>query len=71
MSAMIDEQSNDYRKAAVDAYLKEQKAPETDAQRAVLGYIQANVTRYVAMDKAGSLEAFIDHCPQLEAPPAG
>lgn len=71
MSAMIDEQSNDYRKAAVDAYLKEQKAPKPDAQRAGLGYIQANVTRYVAMDKAGSLEAFIDHCPQLEAPPAG
>ena len=33
---------------------------------AALAYVQDNLPRFIAMDKAGQLEAFIDECPQAD-----
>jgi hypothetical protein len=35
----------------------------------VTSYVTANVERYVAMDQAETLEAFLDQCPQIEPDP--
>jgi hypothetical protein len=67
MSAMIQEQSDDYRNAAIASYLQAKKASRRDGENAIANYIQANIARYIAMDRAGTLEDFIDKCPQIEA----
>ncbi|HXI99648.1 MAG TPA: hypothetical protein VNH44_00410 [Micropepsaceae bacterium] len=65
MSAMIQEQSGDYQKAASRSYEAARKVSASAADQAVRAYMQANIVGYVAMDKAGTLESFIDKCPQL------
>jgi hypothetical protein len=66
MSNMIQMQSDDYKAAAVRHSQKEEKISEVDAKRRVDAHITGNVARFVAMDKAGTLEAFIDNCPEVE-----
>jgi hypothetical protein len=66
MSNMIQMQSEDYKAAAVRLFQKEEKASVEDAKRKVDAHIASNVTRFIAMDKAGTLEALIDNCPEIE-----
>jgi hypothetical protein len=68
MSTMIDETSTQYRLTAIGHYQKEKTATKDEANRSVEAYVETNIARYVAMDKAGALEAFIDACPQTEEP---
>ena len=64
MSTMIRAQSDEYRIAAARAHSAQTKSGEEQAARAVDDYVRDNLPRFVAMDKAGQLEAFIDECPQ-------
>jgi len=66
MSDMIHAQAGDYRNAAAELYQTQQKSNEDAADKAVEAYIQVNLARFVAMDKAGKLETFIDECPQID-----
>ncbi len=65
MSNMIQAQAQDYRKAAAHTYASEKKVSENAAGQAIDAYMRSNVDRMIAMDKAGTLEGFIDKCPQL------
>jgi hypothetical protein len=66
MSNMIQMQSEDYKAAAVRHYQKEEKLSVEDAKRRVEAHIASNVARFIGMDKAGTLEALIDNCPEIE-----
>jgi hypothetical protein len=66
MSNMIQMQSDDYKAAAVRHHQKEENLSPQDAKRRVEAHIAANVARFIAMDKAGKLEALIDNCPEIE-----
>jgi hypothetical protein len=66
MSNMIQIQSEDYKTAAVRFYQRDTRTTADDAKAKIGSYIAANVDRYVAMDKAGTLEDFIEKCPQLD-----
>jgi hypothetical protein len=67
MSNMIHDQSDDYKKAAIGFYQSEQKSSPEDANRYVADYLAANIGGFLAMDAVGTLEAYLDTCPQLEA----
>jgi hypothetical protein len=66
MSNMIQMQSEDYKAAAVRYSQKEEKVSLEDAKRRVDAHIASNVARFIAMDKAGTLEALIENCPEIE-----
>jgi hypothetical protein len=66
MSTMIHEQSEDYKKVAIGFYESEKKTSPDDANKNVATYVDANVEGFLAMDAAGTLEAYLDQCPQLE-----
>jgi hypothetical protein len=66
MSNMIQMQFEDYKAAAVRHFQKEEKASAEDAKRRVDAHIASNVARFIAMDKAGTLEALIENCPEIE-----
>jgi hypothetical protein len=66
MSNMIQLQSEDYKAAAVRHSQKEEKVSAEDAKRRVDAHIASNVARFIAMDKAGTLEALIENCPEIE-----
>ena len=68
MSNGIQLQVEDYKAAAVRHYQKEENASPENAKQKIESYLAANVSRFIAMDKAGTLEAFIEQCPQLEEP---
>ncbi len=68
MSTMIKEKSDAYRIAAIGYFEKDKKASNEEANKVVMVHLGANVERFVAMDKAGTLEAYIEACPQLEDP---
>lgn len=67
MRDMIQEQADDYRRASLRAYLNARGESEEVATRAVDAHIAGAIDRYVAMDKAGELDSFLDKCPQPEA----
>jgi hypothetical protein len=69
MSNMIHVQSQDYQATAIRYYQQETKVAPGDAKEKIGSYVTANVDRYIAMDKAGTLEAFLDTCPQIEPEP--
>lgn len=64
MSTLIRDQSEQYKLAAIDYYTEEKWASKNEANRGVESYIKSNIERFIAMDKAGTLEAYIDKCPQ-------
>src|SRR5438067_734507 len=64
MSAMIHDQSEECKKAATGFYESAEKASHDDASRNVAAYVETNVSRFLAMDVAGALEAYLDQCPQ-------
>ncbi len=68
MSTMIEDTSQQYKLTAIGYYEKETRASKDEANRGVEGYVKTNIGRFIAMDKAGTLEAFLDKCPQSEAP---
>jgi hypothetical protein len=68
MSAMIQDESEHYKHSAIGYYEKDQKASEDEANRIVDVHVKYNVERFIAMDKAGTLEGYIDRCPQIEEP---
>jgi hypothetical protein len=68
MSSMIQEEAEQYKLAAVSHYEKERAALKDEAHRSVDGYVKTNLERFMAMDKSGALEAYIDKCPQVEEP---
>jgi hypothetical protein len=68
MSAMIQDESEHYKLTAIAYYEKDQKASKDEANRSVDVHVKANVERFIAMDKAGTLEGYIDRCPQIEEP---
>jgi hypothetical protein len=68
MSTMIDDTATQYRLIAIGHYRKEKTATRDEANRSVEAYVETNIARFVAMDQAGTLEAFIDACPQTEEP---
>ena len=66
MSNMIRAQSDEYKAAAARAHRAQTKSGEEEATRAADDYVRDNLSRFIAMDKAGQLEAFIDECPQAD-----
>jgi hypothetical protein len=68
MSNMIKEEFEQYKLAAIGSYEKDRKTSKDEADRSVDGHVKANLVRFIAMDKAGTLEAYIDKCPQPEEP---
>lgn len=64
MRNMIQEQADDYQRAAVRAYMQARNTGEAAATRAVNARIGTAVDRFVAMDKAGELDRFLEECPQ-------
>ena len=63
MSNMIQEQAEDYKAKAAKFYESELKAQPSEARRTVETYVSSNLDRFVAMEKAGTLETYIDRCP--------
>ncbi len=63
MSNIIQEQFEDYKVKAIGFYENELKVPPGEAAPIVDAYVTANVDRFIAMEKAGTLEAYIDRCP--------
>lgn len=66
MRDMIRSQADDYLKAAVHRYSRGVATDESRAGEAVRRYIDANLARFIAMDKRDELNTFLDKCPQLE-----
>jgi hypothetical protein len=66
MSNMIQQQSEDYKATAIRVYQQKSKASPADAKQRIISYVEANVERYVAMDKTDTLEEFIETCPQID-----
>lgn len=64
MADMILMQAEDYEAAAGRRYVLEERAGEEDAKRAVHSYVEAQLDRFIAMDKADKLNDFLDRCPQ-------
>jgi hypothetical protein len=63
MSSMIKEQYEDYKNKAVSFYQEDLKSTPGEAAQMVEALVSSNTGRFVAMEKAGTLEAFIDKCP--------
>jgi hypothetical protein len=68
MSTMIRDTAELYKAAAIGHYESDRKAPKNEATLSVDGHVKANVERFITMDKAGTLEAYIEACPQPEEP---
>jgi hypothetical protein len=64
MRNMIQEQADDYLHAAIRAYMQGRGSGQEDATKAVSARIEGAVDRFVAMDKAGELDRFLEACPQ-------
>jgi hypothetical protein len=63
MSNMIQEQVEDYKAKAAGFYETELKVQLDDARRIVESFVSSNVDQFAAMERAGTLEAYIDRCP--------
>jgi len=66
MSDSIQTQFEDFAAAAARSYQSEMKSSAAEAQRSVESYIRIHVDHFVAMDRAGALESFLDTCPQID-----
>jgi hypothetical protein len=49
-------------------YVKDQRASKDEASAKVDAHVSGKVGQYIAMDKAGKLDAYIESCPQPEDP---
>jgi hypothetical protein len=68
MAAMIHDEYEEYRQVAITHYVKDQRASKDEASVKVDANVSGKVDQFVAMDKAGKLDAFIESCPQPEDP---
>jgi hypothetical protein len=68
MNNMIQETAELYKVAAIGRYESDRKASRDEATRNVDGHMKANVAHFVDMDKAGTLEDYIEKCPQPDEP---
>ena len=62
MSTMIREQSELYKNAAIGYHENDLKALPNDARSNVDAYLTVNLDRFIAMETAGTLEAYIEQC---------
>src|SRR5207248_1363982 len=69
MSNMIQQQAEDYKATAARTLQQATKAPAADAKNRIAAHVAAKVDAYVAMDKAGTVEDFLEKCPQIEPEP--
>jgi hypothetical protein len=63
MSTMIHDQSEEYKNVAIGFYENELKVLPSEARRNVDAYVTTNLDRFIAMEKTGTLEAYIEQCP--------
>lgn len=63
MRDMVAEIGADYEAAAVRSHQAETGASEADSERVVREHVEANVARFVEMDSAGELDAWLEACP--------
>jgi hypothetical protein len=68
MAAMIHDEYKEYRQVAVAHYVKDQRASRDEAGVKVDAHVSGKIDQFVAMDKAGKLDAFIESCPQPDDP---
>jgi hypothetical protein len=68
MASMIKEEYEEYRQVAIAHYEKDQRASKDEASVKVDAHVSGKVDQFVAMDKAGKLDAFIESCPQPDEP---
>jgi hypothetical protein len=68
MAAMINDEFEEYRQVAIAHYEKDQRASKDEASVKVDAHVNGKLDQFIAMDKAGKLEAFIESCPQPEDP---
>ena len=68
MAAMIHDEYEEYRQVAVARYEKDQRASKDEASAKIDAHVSGKVDQFIAMDKAGKLDAFIESCPQPEDP---
>ena len=59
-------QSKDYETAAARRYRMQTGAESDKAKAAVHDYVEANLPRFVSLDKRDALNSFLDKCPQAD-----
>lgn len=64
MADTIRSQSKDYEATAVRRYADQNRTAEAQAEQAVRAYVKGNLARFIALDKKGQLNRFLDACPQ-------
>jgi hypothetical protein len=68
MAAMIHDEFEEYRQVAIAHYEKDQRASKDEASVKVDAHVNGKIDQFIALDKAGKLDAFIEGCPQPEDP---
>jgi hypothetical protein len=68
MAAMIHDEFEEYRQVAIAHYEKDQRASKDEAGAKVDAHVNGKIEEFIAMDRAGKLDAFIENCPQPEEP---
>jgi hypothetical protein len=68
MAAMIHDEFEEYRQVAIARYEKDQRVSKDEASVKVDAHVNGKIDQFIAMDKAGKLDAFIESCPQPEDP---
>jgi hypothetical protein len=68
MAAMINDEYEEYRQVAITHYVKDQRASKDEASVKVDAHVNGRIDAFIAMDKAGKLDAFIEGCPQPDDP---
>lgn len=63
MSDMIHEQSEEFRSKAMNFYQSDLNVTSTEARQRVDDFLVANFDEFIAMERAGTLESYIDQCP--------
>ena len=63
MSDMIREQSEDFKNKAMNFYQSDLNVPPTEARQHLDDYLRANLDEFIVMERAGTLESYIDQCP--------
>jgi hypothetical protein len=63
MSDMIREQSEDFKNKAMNFYQSDLNVPPTEARQHVDDYLRTSLDEFIAMERAGTLESYLDQCP--------
>jgi hypothetical protein len=68
MAAMIHDEFEEYRQVAIASYEKDQRTSKDEASMKIDAHVNSKIDQFIAMDKAGKLDAFIENCPQPDDP---